>query len=59
MSFTISMNLYDWVYYVDKKITQDYEYELKEVCKQIKELIKKEYPYIEFASDEVKKLNRN
>lgn len=51
MSFTISMNLYDWIYYVDKKITQDYEYELKSICQRIKEIIKKEYPYIEFASD--------
>lgn len=53
MSFTISMNLYDWVYYVDKKIIQDYEYELKAICREIKELIRKEYPYIEFASDEI------
>ena len=51
MSFTISMNLYDWIYYVDKKIIQDYEYELKIICMKIKELIKKEYPYIEFESD--------
>ena len=51
MSFTISMNLYDWIYYVDKKIIQDYEYELKSICKKIKELIRQEYPYIEFASD--------
>lgn len=51
MSFTISMNLYDWIYYVDKKIIQDYEYELKYICQKIKEIIKKEYPYIEFASD--------
>lgn len=58
MSFTISMNLYDWVYYVDKKIIQDYEYELKSICMTIRELIRKEYPYIEFASDDIKKLER-
>lgn len=51
MSFTISMNLADWIYYVDKKIIQDYEYEFKSICMKIKELIKREYPYIEFASD--------
>ncbi len=51
MSFTISMNLYDWIYYIDKKINQDYEYELKVICKKIKEVIKSEYPYIEFSSD--------
>ncbi len=51
MSFTVSMNLYDWVYYVDKKIIQDYEYEFKDICRRIKALIKKEYPYIEFESD--------
>ncbi|MCI8461077.1 MAG: hypothetical protein HFE81_06730 [Bacilli bacterium] len=54
MSFTISMTLADWIYYVDKKIIEDYEYELKSICMKIKELIKKEYPYIEFASDKVK-----
>lgn len=51
MSFTVSMNLAEWIYYVDKKIIQDYEYELKSVCIKIKELIKKEYPYINFESD--------
>ena len=51
MSFTVSMNLYDWIYYVDKKLIQDYEYEFKSICKKIKELIKQEYPYIEFESD--------
>lgn len=54
MSFTISMNLYDWIYYVDKKIIQDYEYELKTICMKIKELIKLEYPYIIFESDKLK-----
>lgn len=57
MSFTVSMNLYDWVYYVDKKIIQDYEYEFKDICRRIKAIIKKEYPYVEFESDKpVKKL---
>lgn len=51
MSFTISMNLCDWINYVDRKIIQDYEYEFKSICLKIKNLIKKEYPYIEFASD--------
>lgn len=54
MSFTISMNLYDWIYYVDKKIIQDYEYELKNICMKIKKLIKEEYPYIIFESDKLK-----
>ena len=58
MSFTISMSLYDWVYYVDKKIIQDYEYELKSICLEIRELIRKEYPYIKFASDNIKELKR-
>lgn len=52
MSFTISMSLYDWIYYIDKKLLQDYEYELKDICRKIKEIIKKEYPYIRFASDQ-------
>lgn len=51
MTFTVSMPLSEWIYYVDKKILQDYEYELKDICRKIKYLIKKEYPYIEFESD--------
>lgn len=55
MSFTVSMNLADWICYVDKKINQDYEYEFQEICRRIKELIREEYPYIQFSSDEKEK----
>lgn len=51
MCFTVSMNLADWIWYIDKKTTQDYEYEFQEICKRIKEIIKKDYPYIDFESD--------
>lgn len=57
MSVTVSMNLYDWGYYVDKKIIQDYEHEFKDICHRIKKIVKQECPYIEFESDKpVKKL---
>ena len=51
MGFTISMNLGNWISYVDRKLIQDYEYEFQSICQKIKELIKQEYLYIEFESD--------
>lgn len=43
MSFTISMSLDNWKWYLDSKISNDYEIEFKNVCIEIKNILKKTY----------------
>lgn len=44
LSFTVSMSLDNWLWYLDKKISQDYEYEFKAVCIEIKRILNENFP---------------
>lgn len=39
LSFTISMSLDNWKWYLDKKINSDYELEFKKVCIEIRDIL--------------------
>lgn len=44
LSFTISMSLDNWIWYLDKKINNDYEIEFQKVCLNIYNILKNKYP---------------
>lgn len=49
MFCTVSNSLQNWIYFINSRLTQDYEYELVDIAKRIRDDLASRYPFIQFS----------